>query len=339
MFLAKNKHIISNRARAICFFGIFVGADFSSSTLAAPLELAIPVECEIGVECFLQQMPDMNLSEAVVDPRCGSASYNGHKGTDIRLLSMAEIKRNVWVTAAAGGVVKGTRDGEMDRLVFTATERKAVENKECGNGIVIDHGNNIETQYCHMKMGSIAVEKGQKINAGHRLGAVGASGWAQFPHLHISVRYKGKTIDPFTGKALGQDCTQDISGSWWKDREFAQRTGDAEILKTGLAGTPVKHDELVLSGGPVHASVSDDAILGWVWFANLRKDDQIVMSLTGPGGLAVEDTTKPLDRNKASWSGFIGKRRVPVKGDYKFEVQVLRDQKILKSQSSKFTIE
>ena len=339
MFLPRKKFFATSQAFKICILAISTFVGFSATAIAAPLSLEIPVKCEIGVECFLQQMPDMDLSQAVVDSRCGSASYDEHKGTDIRLLSMEDVKRNVLVIAAADGTVKGLRDGEKDQLVLTATDRRTIENRECGNGVVIDHGNGIETQYCHMKMGSIAVKYGQPVKAGDPLGFVGASGWAQFPHLHMSVRQDGNTIDPFTGRSLGEECSTNSAGSWWKDKDFAESTGDAEILKTGLAGAPLNHAELVLSGGPANASVSDNAIVGWVWFANLRKDDQIYMSLTGPNGLAVKDTTKPLDRNKASWSGFIGKKRTPEKGDYAFEIKVLRDQKILKSQNSKFTIE
>jgi murein DD-endopeptidase MepM/ murein hydrolase activator NlpD len=339
MFLPRMKFFATGAVFKTCILGISASIGFSTTAMAAPLSLEIPVKCEIGIECFLQQMPDMDLSEAVIDPKCGSASYDGHKGTDIRLLSLEDVKRNVLVIAAADGIVKGLGDGEKDQLVLTAADRRAIENRECGNGVVIDHGNGIETQYCHMKMGSIAVKNGQPVKAGDPLGFVDASGWAQFPHLHMSVRQDGNTIDPFTGRSLGEECSTDISGSWWEDKNFSKSTGDAEILKTGLAGTPINHAELVLSGGPANASVSDSAIVGCVWYANLRKDDQIYMSLIGPNGLAVKDTTKPLDRNKASWSGFIGKKRVPDKGDYAFEIKVLRDQNVLKSQNSKFTIE
>jgi hypothetical protein len=280
----------------------------------------------------------MDLSKNIVDPRCGSATYDGHKGTDIRLLSMADINSDVPVLAAASGIIRGVRDGEKDRLVFSQADRKSVENKECGNGVVIDHGNNIETQYCHLKMGSITVKKGQKVSAGDRLGAIGASGFVQFPHLHISLRQNGETLDPFTGRALGESCTNDMSASWWQDRNFTNLTSDGVILKTGLAGNPINHDELVVNGGPSIASVSDSAIVGWVWFINLKKDDRIYMKLTGPNGLNVENITEPLDRNKASWSGFTGKKRKPEKGDYAFEVRILRNQSTLKTHNSIFSV-
>lgn len=338
MFLSKIGEKIWQRPMTLFALAMSFNAGFSSTVNAAPLDLALPVDCKIGVECFLQQMPDMDLSKNIVDPKCGSASYDGHKGTDIRLLSMADIKRNVSVLAAASGLVKGVRDGEKDRLVFSAADRSSVKNKACGNGVVIDHGDGIETQYCHMKMGSISVKKGQRVTAGDRLGAIGASGLVQFPHLHISLRQNGETLDPFTGRALGESCNDDVSGSWWQDKSFTDLTGDGEILKTGLAGNPVNYDDLVIIGGPPIASVSDSAIVGWVWFINLKKDDRIYMKLTGPNGLSVENITEPLDRNKASWLSFTGKKRKPEKGDYAFEVRILRNQSTLKTHNSNFTV-
>ena len=47
------------------------------------------------------------------------------------------------VLAAAPGVVRGTRDGETDRLVRSDIERAAVKDRECGNGVVIDHGGGV----------------------------------------------------------------------------------------------------------------------------------------------------------------------------------------------------
>ncbi|MGB7287569.1 MAG: M23 family metallopeptidase, partial [Salaquimonas sp.] len=275
----------------------------------------------------------------VVDPLCGSASYDRHKGTDIRLLSLADIEKNISVLATADGMVKAVRDGEPDKLVNTSADREAVKDRECGNGVVIDHGKGIETQYCHMKKDSIVVQKGDKLKTGDVLGAVGASGLAQFPHLHLTLRMNGETIDPFTGKNLGDDCGRDISNSWWNDKALSQSDGDALILRSGLAGTVVNHNELVVAGGPKPASTKDAATVGWAWFANLKKGDQIKMTLTGPNGLSTENTTEPLDRNKASWSGYIGKKRQPVSGSYNFEVQVLRDQKSIRFQKTSFTVD
>jgi murein DD-endopeptidase MepM/ murein hydrolase activator NlpD len=70
-----------------------------------------------------------------------------------------------------------------------------------GNGVVIDHGNGWETQYCHLKQGSVQVVTGETVTTGTALGQIGQSGRAEFPHVHFAVRHEGAKIDPFAPEA------------------------------------------------------------------------------------------------------------------------------------------
>jgi murein DD-endopeptidase MepM/ murein hydrolase activator NlpD len=63
-----------------------------------------------------------------------------------------------------------------------------------GNMVEIDHGHGIRTRYGHMS--AIAVQKGQKVAARDKLGAVGSTGRSTAPHLHYEVLFRGKTLDP-----------------------------------------------------------------------------------------------------------------------------------------------
>ena len=58
--------------------------------------------------------------------------------------------------------------------------------------MLIDHGGGWRTQYCHMRQGSVRVRKGDRVRDRQRLGTIGLSGKTEFPHLHLSVRFRGK---------------------------------------------------------------------------------------------------------------------------------------------------
>ena len=64
-----------------------------------------------------------------------------------------------------------------------------------GNVIFIKHANSAhETVYAHLSR--IDVKKGQTVEQGQTIGAVGSTGWATGPHLHFEFRVNGKHEDP-----------------------------------------------------------------------------------------------------------------------------------------------
>ena len=65
-----------------------------------------------------------------------------------------------------------------------------------GNMVAIDHGGGISTVYAHCS--SIGVIRGQKIERGQVVGAVGSTGLSTAPHLHFEVRVRGKTVNPMS---------------------------------------------------------------------------------------------------------------------------------------------
>lgn len=60
--------------------------------------------------------------------------------------------------------------------------------------VEIDHGMGVRTRYAHMQ--SIAAQKGQKVEAGAKIGLVGSSGRSSGPHLHYEILIDGKAVDP-----------------------------------------------------------------------------------------------------------------------------------------------
>jgi murein DD-endopeptidase MepM/ murein hydrolase activator NlpD len=63
-----------------------------------------------------------------------------------------------------------------------------------GNSVFVDHGDGLISMYFHMSR--IDVAKGEVVDRGQTMGAVGATGRATGPHLHFGLRWHGLRIDP-----------------------------------------------------------------------------------------------------------------------------------------------
>lgn len=300
-----------------------VAGGFSAGSPALGFELGFPANCTIGETCFLQQGPDVDpVSGAATDSFCGGVTYDGHDGTDIRLRSLADLG-TVDVLAAADGVVAGLRDGVPDKLIVTDADRAAIANIECGNGVLIDHGEGWQTQYCHMQSGTVAVQKGQSVKRGDALGKIGASGDVQFPHVQLSVRKDGVSIDPFTGRDIATGC-EPGTPLWAAD--VPPITGwEGSVLGLGLAGAPIDHAALTASGPPAEPTGQSPALVGWAWLANLRQGDEVTIRLEAADGTMIAEDTQPIDRNKADYSAFAGKRGAPAPGIYRVKAVVVRN--------------
>lgn len=294
---------------------------------AAAIELSLPIECTPGEDCFVQQYMDRDEGSGVRDYACGAATYDGHDGIDIRLRSVTDVNRGVAVLAAAPGTVRAVRDGETDRLVRSKLESEAVKDRECGNGVLVDHEGGYQTQYCHMRLSSIVVKPGDGVTAGRKLGEVGYSGLAAFPHVHMTLRESGKAIDPFLPKA--DTACGEMSGTVWNEaaqKALAYKAG--EVIALGFNDGPV--DLKALEEAPPVPALDNNsaAVVGYVWAINLRQDDVLGIRVSGPDGAVMSENTVTLDRNKAQYMLFTGKKRPPQGwplGDYTAKVTVTRD--------------
>ncbi len=65
-----------------------------------------------------------------------------------------------------------------------------------GKTVMINHGEGIFSVYMHMKM--ILVEEGQHVNRSDTIGLVGSTGRSTGPHLHLTVKWDGLTVDPLS---------------------------------------------------------------------------------------------------------------------------------------------
>ena len=78
-----------------------------------------------------------------------------------------------------------------------------------GNVVEVKHGQERSTLYAHLSR--IDVKKGQRIEQGGSLGAVGMTGWTTGPHLHFEFRIKGEHQDPLLVAKASQSTTLDAA--------------------------------------------------------------------------------------------------------------------------------
>ena len=117
------------------------------------------------------------------------------------------MNKGVDVLAARDGKVLRIRDGEDDKPK-TAAHYQSIrnQNKDCGNGVIIDHSNGLQTFYWHLKQDSISVSIGDIVKKGDTIAQIGQSGFSEFPHLHFTVIWEGGQIDPFTAQLKDDGC-------------------------------------------------------------------------------------------------------------------------------------
>jgi len=65
-----------------------------------------------------------------------------------------------------------------------------------GNVIIVEHKDARSTLYAHLSR--MHVHKGQRVNQGDFIGAVGSTGASTGPHLHFEFRVRGEHLDPLT---------------------------------------------------------------------------------------------------------------------------------------------
>ncbi|MEX1662831.1 M23 family metallopeptidase [Thioclava sp. 15-R06ZXC-3] len=303
--------------------------------MAGTISLQQPIDCTLGQSCYIQNYVDRDPGPGAGDVGCGHLTYDGHKGTDFALPNEAAMLAGVKVLAAASGSVKAIRDGEPDRAFVNGA---SVAGKECGNGILVEIGDGWETQYCHMRDGSVAVKPGAQITAGEVLGLVGQSGKAEFPHLHLSLRHNGKIIDPFDPD-MAQTCAHNIAQQelWAKPIPYTS----SGLLQLGLADTPPRYEAIKSGIAPVATLPSDGAALVvWAYGFGAQAGDTITLRLQGPDGFHfAHDST--MTKPKALFFQFAGKKTPPggwPPGPYQGTVALRRDGAVIAQRSQTITL-
>ncbi len=308
---------------------------------ASAQNFRLPIDCAVGEVCVVQNYADLDPANGTAsDPRCGPLTYDGHDGLDFRA-PQALADRGVAVLAPAAGVIAAVRDGEPDGA-FLQGGMAAINNRECGNGVRIDHEGGWSSQLCHMRQGSVRVRQGERVEAGQALGLVGLSGHTQFPHVHISLRLNDNLVDPLTGQSGGVRCGDTIRAGaiWSAEARTALDYRGAQWFAAGFTGTPpgenANAEEL-----PANAAYDADALVFWALAVGPREGDVLRERLYAPNGSLVGENTRTQPRDQAQAWLFTGRRTPGIGwalGEYRGEAALLRDGRVVQTRTETLTL-
>ena len=333
------KNIISNRLSfgnlIIWFFLalsiVIVYGCTHNSQAQNQFSLGLPIKCSTGENCFILLYSDRDPSDQARDFNCGFLTYDGHKGTDFAIPDTTVMEKGIKVVASADGVVLRTRDGVEDKRITSPQKKTDVKGKECGNGVVIDHGDGWETQYCHLRKDSIQVKSGQKISQGETLGFVGMSGLASFPHVHLTLTHDGQVIDPFVGlnESKSTNCQIKRQPLWNQNLPY-KPTG---LIRAGFSQEPPKMGQL-WDGDFTPSTIIENPpmLIFWSQVYGVMVDDEESIELIDPQGNIVAKSKEKISQRRKLWLRYIGKRAKNeplIEGKWRGKYQLKRSGKVL----------
>lgn len=300
--------------------------DHHPPPLDAPA-LGLPLECRLGQTCWVANYVDVDPATSARDFRCHTRTYEGHDGTDFAIRDLSVMAAGVPVLASASGVVMSARDGMADEALTDTPSRERIAGRECGNGVVLDHEDGWQTQYCHMRRGTVRVKDNERVTRGQELGLVGLSGKTEFPHVHVTVRHRGQVIDPFTGQSSKAGCGHVGTSMWHTDQIVSYEL--FALYHAGVAGGPPRIDEI--RAGKIEdppPSAASAALVLWVDIFGVEAGDRVHFHLTGPEGAVILDHITAIAKTQARHFAYAGARRKAnpwPPGTYRGEITLVRD--------------
>ncbi len=144
----------------------------SSKVVMAPVQKII----RVGSNASRLNVGDLQFTLPVTNPKiiCGYNCYKGHTGTDF----VDRYQRY--------GIVHACEDGVIIKNNY---------NTMSGWQYRIDHGNGYVLRYGHMRTKGWYPE-GTVVSRFQAIGDIGMTGAATTPHVHVSVYYEGRQINP-----------------------------------------------------------------------------------------------------------------------------------------------
>ncbi|PCI64319.1 MAG: peptidase M23 [Kordiimonadales bacterium] len=314
-----------SKTTALAFAVLFSALAVEQSRASQSPEFLSPLACNLGEDCWIARYADRGeKDDKRLDYTCGRRTQEGHKGTDFVIADRGRMQRGVDVVAVAAGKVLRVRTTMTDNIVGKI-DAEAIKGRFCGNAVVMAHADGYETQYCHMKQGSVTVKPGDEITAGRKIGEVGMSGFTEYPHVHLNVRRDGEMVDPFDGNSNKTACDATADGSLWR---VQPKYKDTTLLPlTFLAAKPTKASRWE----PQQQAISAQApalILSARAF-NARKGDRWLFKIYRPDGTLFIDYGVAQKKGRQIAVQFAGKKRPKKggfqKGEWRGTVLIARD--------------
>ena len=315
---------------AICVFcWSSLGVLYAQQEISPILES--PVDCDFLNDCSIQKYFDHDPGPGRADYACGRLSRDGDTGTDFRLKNFPAMHDGVAVLAAADGVVRAVRDG-MNDISVRDIGHEAIKEREAGNAVVISHGNGWETQYSHLKRGSVQVAIGDHVMVGDALGEVGLSGNTEFPHVEFTVRRNGVAIDPFVGVREFNLCGENLHPIWSAQALASLPYRPVVVLSSGFHHGPAVAEFARLGKYHHEINTTAPALVFWVDVSGTLRGDLEELVIFAPNGDELARIDRALQENNISWFVFGGVKR-PQKGwrigEYRGEYSLSRNGELL----------
>jgi hypothetical protein len=195
------------------------------------------------------------------------------------------------------------RDGMPDRSVRGSG---GTDGRDAGNGVVIAHAGGWETQYSHLRRGSVVVRPGDIIRRGAALGRVGLSGNTEYPHLHFSVRQAGKPHDPFSGREPDGRCDGARAPLWSASARAALAAIGPAVVRATFSGKP--YGPNAIGDGDPPPPVPTEPLILSLEAIGARPGDVQQFRIIGPAGRTLLDRSIPAASGGLSWVGYAGLR-------------------------------
>jgi murein DD-endopeptidase MepM/ murein hydrolase activator NlpD len=105
-----------------------------------------------------------------------------------------EVRKTGDETITHLGTDFGARTGTRVATINAGTVADAYVDPVYGNSVIVNHGRGVYSLYLHLD--TMKVAKGMPVKKGTIIGTVGETGLASAPHLHLSIKINGQSIDP-----------------------------------------------------------------------------------------------------------------------------------------------